>query len=227
MSHREQWLSEAVVKIEERVFLEHDPTWRMPDRWAVTCGWAKGQSAGAVGVCVDPICSEAGVTELFITPTLSSSMLVLQVLSHEMIHAIAGIEEKHGGKFAEMCDALGFVGNYKQAIPGKETECFRELETILETLGPYPHAAMILKKKPVKPSNWIRLVSRHDEKYTLVISTKSIERFGVPRDPKSDELVFCDPSQDPRKRVFVIDERQPTLFPEVVNDNPGSETDSE
>lgn len=215
MKTREEWMSEGIRQIEKAVFNPIDL--KMPEKWAVSCGWAKGASAKFIGICVDPICSADGTTHIFVVPTEDDGFRVLQVLAHEMIHAIVGLEEKHGGKFAELCDALGFSYPYTQALPEPGTSTFEALGIILLNLGPYPHVRMILKKKPKKESKWVRLLSASDEEYTVRISTLSIERFGMPKDPNGKEMLFADPTKDPRQEA--PDPRQEPLPFQPTRDN--------
>lgn len=213
MMTREEWMTKAINQIEQVVFKPIDL--RMPEKWAVTCGWCKGSSAKYVGVCVDPICSADGTTHIFIVPTEDDGLQVLRILAHEMVHAIVGIDEKHGGRFAEVCDQLQFTHPYTAAMPEIGTPVYAELQATLDALGPYPHVRMVLKKKPKKESKWVRLFSSSDDEYTLRISTLSIERFGMPRDPNGKEMLFADPEKDPRQPE--VDERQEELFTKPDN----------
>ena len=105
MSDREAWLTKAVTKIEVSVFWPLEL--KMPEKWAVTCGWSKGASTKAIGVCVDPVCSKDGTTHLFVVPTQEHGLSVLGTLVHEMVHAIIGVKEGHRRPFVDLIKKLG------------------------------------------------------------------------------------------------------------------------
>lgn len=218
---REEWLKTAVARLEVVIFQNKDLVGRtpmkMPEKWAVSCGWCKGSSAKAVGTCVDPICSKDGTTHLFVVPTQEEVMSILGTLVHEMVHAIVGVKEKHLGKFKETITKIGLVGKPTQAGIGPDTIAWTVCEALAVELGPYPHAAMVPRAKPTKPSQWVRWQSVNWPKYTVLANTKKVIQYGMPRDPKGDEMTPMDPSkvfgvkQDPRQeRLPNVDPVEPT-----------------
>lgn len=208
-STREEWLTEAVRLLEVAVFqntaLVGKKILKMPDKWQVTCGWCKGMTARGVGMCVDPVCSKDGTTHLFVVPTQEDPMSILGTLAHEMGHAIVGIKEAHKGKFVEATTLIGLVGKPTQCTIGPGTIAWTAAEKVLSTLGPYPHAAMVPRAKPTKPSPWIRWRSKSMPKFTVLANTKQVAKYGLPRDPKGEEMMPVDASkvfgikQDPRQ----------------------------
>ena len=212
MSTREDWLVKAVKALEAGVFqnknLVGDNKMSMPEKWAVTCGWCKGSSKYAQGVCVDPKCSKDGTTHLFIVPVQDQVMSILGTLLHEMVHAIVGVKEGHKRPFRECCKLIGLMGKVTSATIAKGTPTWTICEQIALQLGPYPHAAMVPHAKPTRPSPWVRWRSTTWPKYTILANTKHVIQYGVPRDPRGNEMIPVDP-----KKVFGIhhDPRQERL----------------
>lgn len=224
MVNREDWLNRAVGLLEEYVFAPIDL--KMPEKWAVSCGWSKGASAKAIGVCVDPVCSKDGTTHLFIVPTQDDAMGVLGTLAHEMIHAIVGLDQKHAGKFRVVALQLEFSPRMTSTGPVKDTPVYAAMEVVLGMLGPYPHAAMVPRKKPTKPQPWARWRSVKEKTYCVLVNTAKVIEFGIPRDPWGFEMKPVDP-----KKIFglVLDPRQKDMFelpPEKEDDADDSNDDA-
>lgn len=224
MVNREEWLNRAVVLIEQYVFEPEDL--KMPEKWAISCGWSKGASAKAVGVCVDPSCSKDGTTHLFVVPTQEVALDVLGTVAHEMIHAIVGHEHKHGGRFREVALQLEFSPKMTTTAPVPGTPAYAAIEEVLKELGPYPHAAMVPRRKPTKPHGWARWRSKQEKTYCVLVNTKKVAAFGIPRDPWGKEMEPVDP-----KKIFgvVIDPRQRDLFelPPTKEEDNGDDTDTD
>jgi hypothetical protein len=222
MSDREAWLTRAVTKIEVSVFWPMEL--KMPEKWAVTCGWAKGASAQAIGTCVDPICSKDGTTHMFVVPTQENGMSVLGTLVHEMVHAIVGVKEGHRRPFLDLAKKLQMSKPATRSHPVPETPLWAKLQEILEALGPYPHAAMVPRKKPSKPQDWARWKSKKEPKYTVLVNTKKVAEFGIPRDPWGFEMTPVDPG-----KIFglKLDPRQRELFELPKGDLPVNEDGSD
>jgi hypothetical protein len=220
MVNREEWLNRAVKLLEDYVFWP--VSMKMPEKWAISCGWVKGSSAQAVGVCVDPICTKDGTTHLFVVPTQEDGLSVLGTIAHEMIHAIVGVEHKHGGEFRKAAQSLEFSPKMASTGPVPGTPAYAAIEVVLGMLGPYPHAAIVPRRKPTKPHPWARWRSVKAKDYCVLANTKKIAEHGIPRDPWGFEMEPVDPS-----KIFgvVLDPRQKSLFelpkePEDADDSP-------
>lgn len=210
--YREEWLEKSVKLLEEKVFknpslMEHPSA--MPEKWKITCGWAKGVTDRCMGACVDPVCSKDGTTHLFIIPTQEDSFSVLSTIVHEMIHAIVGIQEGHTGKFRDMALYLQMTKPMTSSHIVPETPVYNVVMEILEIMGPYPHAAMVPKMKPTKPTQWVRWRSRKAPLYTVLANTKQVIEHGIPRDPWGKEMVPCDPG-----KVFGVQDNRKDKLPD-------------
>jgi SprT-like family. len=187
---REEWLRTAVTKLE--VHLVEKTGYRMPEKWAVTCGWPLG-SRKAIGQCFDPKTSRAGVTEMFISPELDDPVRVLDVLLHEMVHAAVGCEHKHGRVFARAARACGLEGPLTATTAG---DALREvLERIAADLGEYPHSAVdkLFGPKKNKGGQWPTYISPVDPTYRVQVRTSALEEHGPPICPISGDMMV--PSQ--------------------------------
>lgn len=185
---REGYLVEAMALLDKEFFAGRGYT--LPAKLRVSCGFPKGASSKAIGQCWDPKVAVDGTTHMFISPALGEEIVsVLATLLHEMIHAQVGLEEKHKGAFRKLAKEFGLAGKMTATYAEQGSELHHKLSMISAQLGPYPHAPMRpLKKTKPAASGWVRLMSKNEEGYRLVISPKMIEEFGYPQDPWGDEM---------------------------------------
>lgn len=145
ISTREEWLNEATVLLGE-IFEMHDMT--LPPT-KVSCGWpTKGAVAKrhrTIGQCFSMACSSAGVNEIFISPVLSDSIRVLDVLTHELVHAVDDNKTGHGPAFLRKARLLGLEGKATATVAGDALKA--TFKRLIETgLGNYPHQSLDLSK---------------------------------------------------------------------------------
>lgn len=109
----------------------------------VSVGWPKGtrgKGATAIGQCWNHSCSADGTAELFISPELFEAQRVLDVLAHEVIHALVGTEHGHRKPFGRVARAIGLEGKLTATVAGP---AFIDLaQSLLPQLGGYPHAQL-------------------------------------------------------------------------------------
>jgi hypothetical protein len=134
--HRETWLHNAGLRMRP-VFAEHGG--QIPTNIRVAPGFPAG-SRRAIGQCWPERASKDGSYEIFISPVLDDPMQVLACLAHELIHPTVGLEAGHRGLFKRLALAIGLTGPMTATQPGEAFK--RRMEPILESLGPYPHAAL-------------------------------------------------------------------------------------
>ncbi len=136
---REEWLIAATNLLRED--FKDTP---IPEKIRITCGWpsrgGRAEKKKVLGECWKPECSEDGHTEVFIAPTLSNGIEVLDVLVHELVHAAIGCEEGHKGPFRVVAKALGLMGKMTSTNAGEDL--LVRLREIEEKLGTYPHAKL-------------------------------------------------------------------------------------
>ncbi|CCQ44282.1 putative uncharacterized protein [Pseudarthrobacter siccitolerans] len=138
-STREEWLVAAVTALAP-LFEELGET--LPEV-RVSVGWpgGNGRKNSVIGQCWSTKVAADNVSQLFISPVLDEAVRVLDVLAHELIHAIDDCESGHKGRFAKIAKALGLTGKMTATVAGDELKA--QLEEIAAELGDYPHAALV------------------------------------------------------------------------------------
>lgn len=142
---REAWLADALEPL-ALIFREDGGVALPPVR--VSCGWPGGGSPRKrIGECWSRAASADKVNEIFISPLLDDPVTVLDVLVHELVHAVDDCASGHGKAFKQLGSAVGLEGKARSMGAGAELR--GQLAVIAEELGPYPHAKMQLRpKKP-------------------------------------------------------------------------------
>lgn len=135
---REEWLTAAAAHLGDMFaeIGEELPTVR------VSVGWpgGRGNKNSTIGQCWSKEASKDGVCQLFISPVIDDAERVLDVLSHELIHAIDNCESGHRGRFAKIAKAIGLNGPMTATTASDELKI--KLAAVSLVLGDYPHAAI-------------------------------------------------------------------------------------
>lgn len=137
MTTREQWLND-VAGLMHPWFNElgYDlPAYRISIGFPST--GAKGK---AIGQCWCSKCSKDGTHEIFIHPELDDSLRIADVLAHELCHAAAGIEAKHGPGFRKVAVGIGLEGKMTATVAGPRF--LENVAPIIERVGAIPHGAL-------------------------------------------------------------------------------------
>lgn len=116
---------------------------------------SRGMRSKAIGECWSDCCSKDKVHEIFIVPTIDDPMRIADILAHEMIHAVVGLDAKHGKKFKKVAKAIGLEGKMTATIAGPDF--ISRATPILEEIGPIPHA-QLTGRSSEKPKQTTRLV---------------------------------------------------------------------
>lgn len=139
---REQWLS-ALVDALRSTFAELGSP--LPERIRVSCGWpsksALSSKSKRIGEAWSARCSADGAHETFLSPCLADPVEVGAVLVHELVHHAVGVEHGHKGPFARCAKAVGLVGPMRSTSAGPELS--GRLHALAESIGPYPHGALL------------------------------------------------------------------------------------
>lgn len=98
-----------------------------------------------LGICHKRVQSDDGHNEIFITAHIDDSVKILDVLTHELIHAFDDGASGHRNYFARVARAAGLEGKLTATTAGPELTA--TLEGIVDILGPIPHAKLNLKPK--------------------------------------------------------------------------------
>lgn len=135
---RESWLM-AALQLLKPLFTSNG--YKVPEKVRVSCGFPSrnplGQRKRAIGECWSDSSSKGKVFEIFISPTISKPLDVIDTLVHEIVHATVGLKCGHKGAFKVCALKVGLEGKMTQASAGAELK--KHLEGLLVKLGVYPH----------------------------------------------------------------------------------------
>src|SRR5262249_11715716 len=139
---REEWLG-ALVDALRPTFAELG--YPLPERIRVACGWpsksALSSKAKRIGEAWSAKCSADGAHETFLSPCLADPVEGGAVLVHELVHHAVGVEHGHKGPFTRCAKAIGLVGPMRATTAGPELT--RRLHALAESIGEYPHGALV------------------------------------------------------------------------------------
>lgn len=117
--NREQWLASAAKRL-EALFVENG--YRLPNY--VVSDSPSNHSLARL------------VYQLVIANDIYDPMRATDILAHEMVHAVVGLEHGHGPKFEQCARAIGLEGNPAST---RASEVFEHrVRPWLETIGPLP-----------------------------------------------------------------------------------------
>jgi hypothetical protein len=103
----------------------------------------RSRGGKVIGACMRRSVSEGRYNEIFISPTISDSILVAATLLHELIHALDDCESGHKGHFAKVAAKVGLNRPYTATTPNDELAA--RLNDLIDLIGPIPHAQVNLK----------------------------------------------------------------------------------
>ena len=178
--NRETWLTNAIIEL-KKLFVTKGLT--LPGNVVVSCGWpGSGSIRKCAGECWPSTQSAGGKFEIFISPLLSEAagpQGVLATLVHELGHVIVGLDIGHKKPFKQFMEKTGLEGKAKATMAGPNL-C-GELDTIIKTLGHYPHSTLNLKDKQTKKQG-TRLVKIQCPEcdYVLRATRKHLDEKGAP-----------------------------------------------
>lgn len=187
---REGWLTAAAGALAP-VFAAADI--ELPASVAVSCGFPGGAPIlKTIGQCWKTATALDGRAHIFVSPLLHDPVEVLEVLAHELVHAVDDCEHKHRGPFAKMARAIGLEGKLTATHAGPELRLW--LEQIAAELGDYPHAGLVPETKPKTQSTRMRKVECPACGY-IVRTTAKWLAVGVPTCPCETEMI-AEPDPD-------------------------------
>lgn len=135
--NREEWLIKATNRLAEKI--ESNGAKMVEVRVSVGFPKASGRNSNSViGQCFNGIATADGRPQIFISPVLDESARVLDVLLHELIHAVLPIGSGHGIAFKRLAVGCGLTGQMTATVASEELKA--ELAEIIAELGEYPHA---------------------------------------------------------------------------------------
>ncbi len=195
---REQWLNGAVKELEPELIKQKKllagkyPHFNKPFP-SVKVSVTQPTRGKAIGTCWSDKASSEGYYEIFITAKEDNPMRVLDILTHELCHAVDGLISGHGTAFKRLAYAMGLTG--KPTATVASAEFIEKYKPIIESkLGDYPHAKMNLESSTKKQKTRLIKVScrgcdnifRQTRKYIDLSKARNLEKYGV-----DDFVCFC------------------------------------
>jgi len=174
---REEWLVACAAAVRPLFDEQGAPDY---PKFRVSCGFPKG-GRRAIGEAWTPDSSGDGTAELFVSPELETlveagSAGVVDVLVHELIHAVVGNEHGHKGPFRKLAKGIGLEGKMTATVAGNELA--DKLLHLIAPLGPYPHAQLSRLQITKQGTRMLKVVCP-DCDYTLRTTQKWID-VGLP-----------------------------------------------
>ncbi len=174
---REDWLKTAIEEVRPMFAAEG---LSIASKIRVTCGFpAHHARSGRVGECHASAASADQHYEILISPVLADPARVFDVLIHELCHTLPGCMS-HGLNFGKAAHTMGLA----QAPDWKSTAQSASFMTlygrIIESLGAYPHAALMLAGK-TQSTRMLKAACPHCG-YTVRL-TKKWADIGLPTCP--------------------------------------------
>ena len=146
--NREKWLNDAVDHGVRDLFA--DAGYALPEYYAaVSIPTASDRSANHVlGACYYN--GPDGLCQIMVNPIVRDGILALEVLIHELVHAVCGPDAKHGPVFKRCALAVGLkggpLGEVKESMRATvgTPELKEKLAAIVSKIGEYPHPGLNL-----------------------------------------------------------------------------------
>jgi ribosomal protein L37E len=154
---REEWLTAAVEEFRAVFAAQAVP---IPAKVRVSCGFpSTAKRSGAIGECWADTASADKSMEIMVSPVLSDTYRVIDVLVHELCHTTAGAMN-HGLSFQKVADAMHLVPSatkgYKATSGG---DAFKQaFGPIIDGLGEYPHAQLSMSTRKVQATRMLKAV---------------------------------------------------------------------
>jgi hypothetical protein len=188
---RESWLL-AAVALMTPLFKGKD--YEVPVNLQVACGWPSKSGLAAkkrrVGECWASEASSDKKFQIFISPWLNNVTVendVLATLVHEVVHAVVGLDAKHGKVFKKCALAVGLDGKMTATFAGPEL--LEYIKGWAEKLGAYPNGKLDSMKSLTKKDTCRQLKCECPQcGYTVRLSRKWMEEVGLPHCPKHGEM---------------------------------------
>ena len=179
--NRETWLE----NITDRFLIDHFKAGgydllEIRDRLKFSCSFIKGlrgsKNGKAIGVHYHPLASEKGYHEIMIEPSISDSSRAVDILIHEICHALT-LGDGHGKLFKRCAISAGLTGKMTATIASDQLKI--KINEWVQAMGEYPHAKLTLNDNRRKQST--RLIKVECScGYNARMSRKWINELGAP-----------------------------------------------
>jgi hypothetical protein len=134
--NRETWLNQITALYIRPHFQKAG--YEIPANVRMSCSLTSKKSA--IGQCWDTSVSQDSTYEIFISPTIADSVRVVDILIHELAHAVVGIKNGHNKVFGKCARAVGLEGKLTATVASPELK--GTITQWVQTMGEYPHAVL-------------------------------------------------------------------------------------
>jgi hypothetical protein len=152
----------------------------IPDNVRMSCSLTSTKKA--IGECWSNLASGDNHYEIFIAPKIADSVMAIDILIHELVHATVGIKAGHKAPFKKCANAVGLIGQMRSA--GASPELKTIIQSWVDEAGQYPHAPLTQSGIKKQSTRMIKCICTHCE-YQVYTSKKWIE-LARPICPDSD-----------------------------------------
>lgn len=148
--NREDWLHTVLAQFLRPFF--NDQGYHVPEKVRIGVGWPSKQALSEkrkrIGEAWSCECSGDHHHEIIISPYLDNAEKVIEVLIHELVHVVVGVQHKHKKPFSQCAAKVGLVKPW--TATSASPELIRQLQTWIKKIEPYPHAALtsMVGRKP-------------------------------------------------------------------------------
>ena len=174
---REEWLNRAT-----NLFRIHWATLgvKVPKDVQLSCGFPGGGSIHRrIGECWPRSRSTKKIIQVFISPVIDNPIRALDILGHELLHAVDDCASGHGRVFTKNSGRVGYSGGKHSSA--ETTVAKMHLALMAKTLGKYPHGAVVLNKKIAKESSGLHKFECVEHGDVIYSTAKKVDEFGAPR----------------------------------------------
>jgi hypothetical protein len=185
-TNREDWLTAAVSELRPFFDAIGKP---LPQNVRVTCGFpSNAKRSGAIGECWADTASADKTFEVLISPVLDHPLQVFDVLVHELCHSTAGAMN-HGVNFQKVAALMHLVPSASKGwkATARADTFSPTFGAIIDSLGPYPHAALTMNTKKVQTTRMLKAVCPSCG-YTVRLTSKWAA-LGLPSCPVDSDVL--------------------------------------
>ena len=147
-----KWLQDALPELQKRVF--GPAKLEIPKKLRLNVGMMPGKSGAknkTLGVCYKAKVNN-GVSLITLNiaspDAMETSERILDILCHEIIHAIDDLENGHGKEFKKMAEAIGLAGPMRATTATPELT--KTLSKVVKSIGAFPEKPITLTQRQDK-----------------------------------------------------------------------------
>ena len=167
-TNRETWLNAITTQFIAPHFEAQGYT--LPANVRMACSLTSTKKA--IGQCWSSIASQDNHFEIMIAPSIAESNRVVDILIHELAHAVVGIAEGHNKVFGKCARAVGLEGKLTATIATPELN--QTISHWVEQMGAYPHAPLTQSNAKKQSTRMIKCICKSCG-YQVYTSKKWIE----------------------------------------------------